>query len=453
MGALRLDEQTITRIKVSNFKSFDDMTTELRKFNVIIGANASGKSNFVGIFKFLKDVFAVGLDNAVAMQGGVDSIQNMNIRSKKDLTIELLMRPKAEDAQFPISMKLGKRRITAIVNPVEIAYAFHLEFYKRKRGYVVKEERFESSLEVIKEDKEKKLPRKGSVLAKGRVVLTLDKLGRFEYQKEPGDFPVSINQILPFTHLKKKIPRVRAQRYRKELALLGPSLVSATRYQSLALYSPLSSHLRSFLNEMALYDIDPKLSKKSTLITGKTELDSDGSNLATVLKNVLSSRKNRRKLSNLMRDLLPFIEDISVEKLADRSLLACLREIYCGRKYLPAPLISDGTINLTALIIALYFEKNPFIVVEEPERNIHPRLISKIVDMMKDVSEKMGKQIIITTHNPEVVKNAGIENLLLIYREKGFSRIDRPADKERVRNFLRNEIGVDELFVKDLLEV
>jgi AAA15 family ATPase/GTPase len=171
-----------------------------------------------------------------------------------------------------------------------------------------------------------------------------------------------------------------------------------------------------------------------------------------VLKNTLNSRKNRKKLSNLMQDLLPFIEDISVEKLADRSLLACLKEVYCGRRFLPAPLISDGTINLTALVIALYFEKNPFMIIEEPERNIHPRLISKIVDMMKDVSEKMNKQVIITTHNPEVVKSAGIGNLLLIHREKDVSRINRPADKDKVKNFLRNEIGVDELFVKGLLE-
>ena len=60
---------TIKRIAVSNFKSFDYMVTELGRLNVVIGANASGKSNFVSIFKFLKDIFTNGLDNAFAMQG------------------------------------------------------------------------------------------------------------------------------------------------------------------------------------------------------------------------------------------------------------------------------------------------------------------------------------------------------------------------------------------------
>ena len=46
----------ITKIKVTNFKSFDNIEIDLGKFNVLIGANSSGKSNFVSIFKFTKDI-------------------------------------------------------------------------------------------------------------------------------------------------------------------------------------------------------------------------------------------------------------------------------------------------------------------------------------------------------------------------------------------------------------
>lgn len=443
---------TIKRIAVSNFKSFDNMETELGRLNVIIGANASGKSNFFNIFKFLKDVFTSGLDNAIAMQGGVDCVRNMNIRSSKDLKIELSTSSRQEAPLYEFTIRRGKKKIHCATDLVETKYGFCMEFYKRKRGYAVKEERLECGFNLVEVKKEKRKLKKGREIAKCRITLFLDKMGKFEFHHEPKDFPVPIGQLFPFMRFKKRIPKIHARRSRKELRLLGPSLLgSGIEAKALTFFSPFSAQLRAFLMNIALYDIDPKLSKRSTLITGKTELDSDGSNLAGVLMNILRTKKNRKKLSDLMKDLLPFIEGLRVEKLADRSLLACLREIYCGKKYLPAPLISDGTINLTALIIALYFEVNPLIVVEEPERNIHPRLISKILDMMKDVSEKKGKQIIVTTHNPEVVKSAGVENLLLIYRYKGFSRIDRPAEKERVQRFLKNEIGVDELFVKNLL--
>ena len=115
-------------------------------------------------------------------------------------------------------------------------------------------------------------------------------------------------------------------------------------------------------------------------------------------------------------------------------------------------MISDGTINIAALIIALYFDKNPLIIIEEPERNIHPHLISRVINMMKDASRN--KQIIVTTHNPEMVRHADIKDILLISREEeGFSHISNPMDKQETRIFLENEMGLADLFVDNLLEV
>ena len=43
---------TIKTIHVKNFKSFKELHVDLGKFNVLIGANASGKSNFIRVFEF-----------------------------------------------------------------------------------------------------------------------------------------------------------------------------------------------------------------------------------------------------------------------------------------------------------------------------------------------------------------------------------------------------------------
>ena len=143
-----------------------------------------------------------------------------------------------------------------------------------------------------------------------------------------------------------------------------------------------------------------------------------------------------------------------MQKVVDKSLIVSLKEIYSENRFLPAFLASDGTINITALIITLYFEEKSFIIVKEPERNIHPYLISRIVGMMKDVSETMKKkQIIIETHNPEIVKYADIDHLLFVYRDEyGFSKISKPSEKEEVKTFLENDIGIEELYVQNLLE-
>ena len=172
-----------------------------------------------------------------------------------------------------------------------------------------------------------------------------------------------------------------------------------------------------------------------------------------VLSNILQDKDSKRKFLNLLKDLLPFVDDLHIQKFADKSLLFTIRETYDIRfPYLPASFVSDGTINLTALIIALYFEDQSMVIIEEPERNIHPYLISKVVSMLDEVSEK--KQILVTTHNPEIVRNAKIEDLLLINRnEQGFSAVQKPAERDEVQVFLKNEIGIDELYIQNLLGI
>jgi hypothetical protein len=58
----------------------------------------------------------------------------------------------------------------------------------------------------------------------------------------------------------------------------------------------------------------------------------------------------------------------------------------------------------------------------------------------------------VTTHSTEVVKYAVLDDILLISRDsEGFSVLSRPSDKEEVRTFLANEIGIEELYVQNLL--
>jgi len=58
----------------------------------------------------------------------------------------------------------------------------------------------------------------------------------------------------------------------------------------------------------------------------------------------------------------------------------------------------------------------------------------------------------LSTHSTEVVKHTCLSDILLISRDsEGFSIISRPADKEEVRTFLENEIGIEELYIQNLL--
>lgn len=425
----------VRNIKVSNFKSFDQLDVDLGALNVLIGANASGKSNFVSILKFLKDIVDSGLDNAISMQGRVDYIRNLGIGSERDLSVALHL----DSGPEPVSLfrvDTDGKRLHIFAR--QLLYSFAIEFYKVKKTYKqIVNELLWTDCEVGELGKAHEL----RPIGKCEVTLGREKGAvTFDLRKSE-DVPVEIGDLLPPFFSSKFLEERLSPR---ELMLENPFFG--------AFLPPLFFVLSEFFSDTAIYDFDPKLSKRGTLVRGKAELEPDGSNLALVINSVLEDRKARTTFYNLVRDLLPFIEDITVEKLPDKSLLARVREVYSGERFLPASVISEGTINAVALITALYFDSKPLVVIEEPERSLHPYLISKVIDMMRDVSERLGKQVIVTTHNPEVVRYAGIDNILLVHRdEEGFSKISRPAEMEEVGVFLEKEMGVEELFVENLL--
>ena len=44
-------------IKIHKFKSIEDAEIDLRPINILIGANGSGKSNFLSFFEFLNNLY------------------------------------------------------------------------------------------------------------------------------------------------------------------------------------------------------------------------------------------------------------------------------------------------------------------------------------------------------------------------------------------------------------
>jgi predicted ATPase len=147
---------------------------------------------------------------------------------------------------------------------------------------------------------------------------------------------------------------------------------------------------------------------------------------------------------------MPFIENINVESQLDKSIIINVYERYNNKISLPATFVSDGTIEILALIYILYFEKRKIIAIEEVEKNIHPSLIARVMELIKDSS--IAKQIMITTHSPEIIKNADIKNIILIKRDsEGNSFIVRPSTAKDLQIFLQQNIGISELFTDGFL--
>ncbi len=59
----------INRIKIEGYKSFKKIDLELKPINILIGANGSGKSNFLTFFEFLNQLYNQNLNFYLKMRG------------------------------------------------------------------------------------------------------------------------------------------------------------------------------------------------------------------------------------------------------------------------------------------------------------------------------------------------------------------------------------------------
>ena len=82
-------------IALSNWMNFTsvDVSLSLRMF--LIGPNASGKSNLLDVFRFLRDIARPGggFQKAVADRGGVSSLRCLAARRYSDIMVEVQVGP------------------------------------------------------------------------------------------------------------------------------------------------------------------------------------------------------------------------------------------------------------------------------------------------------------------------------------------------------------------------
>ena len=82
----------VSHLKVRNWRNFPRIDVDLRERQFVVGPNASGKSNLMDVFRFLRDIAKPeggGLQKAVADRGGMTRIRNLAARRDPDIAIEV----------------------------------------------------------------------------------------------------------------------------------------------------------------------------------------------------------------------------------------------------------------------------------------------------------------------------------------------------------------------------
>ncbi len=105
-------------IHLENWRNFVRTDVDLQRRVFLVGPNASGKSNFLDVFRFLHDIVFVGggFQQAVINRGGVSDIRSLAARRYSDIVVMVRMASGESDSiwEYELHFTQDNRRRSTI---------------------------------------------------------------------------------------------------------------------------------------------------------------------------------------------------------------------------------------------------------------------------------------------------------------------------------------------------
>lgn len=342
----------IRSVRLQNWKSFEDATLELDELTVLIGLNASGKSNALDALAFLHRTVG-GRDLTAALEGdelekGVrGGVEWAATRGENAATLEVT--------------------VTATNGEAAADYVYTLTVELVPRVQV----------------------RSESLRRRRKSVVSL--FGTDELEAESAAVPVRLYNgkagvRRDLRRTTSVLSQLAAMELREEIREGVDAVVGALR---------------------GVFVLDPQPARIRSFAPLSESLRSDGSNVAGVLAGLPQERKNAIEL-RLAHYLGKLAEpDIlaawaePVGKFNSDAMLYC-RERFGGRQpvEVDARGMSDGTLRFVAILTALLTRpRGSLLVVEEIDNGLHPSRASLLLAMLTETHEETGVDVLVTTHN------------------------------------------------------
>lgn len=201
-------------------------------------------------------------------------------------------------------------------------------------------------------------------------------------------------------------------------------------------FTPLIRQFRRALTGARIFQISPLELRRPGVPTPNPALERYGENLPALVNFFRNKgpKEAWEQVFNAMQQIVPNLEDIDTDFSADRRLVLRFHEAGVGRPW-NANEISDGTIQSLALFCALFDPRITLAFIEEPENSVHPWIVRVFSEACRSAA-RGGKQIVVTTHSPAMLKSAKPAEVKLIWRRDGRSHIapllDLDPDAERL---------------------
>lgn len=378
----------IESIRLKNYKVFEDLKLDnLPALVIFVGANGVGKSTLFDVLGFLSDALNNNIRQALQKRGGFKEVIS---RGKKgSIEIELKFR-------LPIA---GKSRLLTYI----------LEISEKNKQPII-------AREILQY-------KRGSYGSPFQFLRFAHGEGYAIANEEDFDKP---DEELTREHQTLASPDI--------LAIKG--LGQFERFKA-------ASAFRNFIESWQLFDFHITDARQSQEAGYAEHLSQTGNNLALVAQFVFENHRDIfEQVLEKMKARVPGVRDVEAAETEDGRIILKFQDGTFKDPFI-ARYVSDGTIKMFAYLLLLYDPNpHPLLCAEEPENQLYPTLLSELLEEFRLYAER-GGQVMISTHSPDLLNAAFLEEVFWIVKEQGYSSIKRASEENLVAALYKegNQLG------------
>ena len=350
------------------WKSFDNATLYIDPLTILIGANASGKSNTLDALLFLQRVASgVGIFQAIngdvnlsPIRGGMEWVCR---KPAREFMLQLILGGESENQDYHYELSVQVNGAKAEVAREELTilkYGPRSHTARKTRLYYTQPQ----------EDNTPGIPAYFSTGTKG-----------------PGK-RIDVNR----SHI--VLVQADALNLRKEVQEGVKQVLG--QLQRIFVFDPIPSHMRDYT----------PFSEK---------LQADGSNIAGVLAALEPQRK--AEVEQTLTEYLKALPERDIQRIWTEPVGRFQTDamLYCEEGWsgtashtVDARGMSDGTLRYLAIVTAMLTRQpGSLLVIEEVDNGLHPSRAHVLVEMLRALGKQRGIDVVVTTHNPALLDAAG----------------------------------------------
>jgi predicted ATPase len=200
---------------------------------------------------------------------------------------------------------------------------------------------------------------------------------------------------------------------------------------------------RTLLDTVLFFAFVPGAMKAVSAIAPQPVWASDGSNLTSILDWLKGEHDTVfERIERELRRMVPEVTSLGLKTLDGGRKCLAFQEAFSGGM-VPGFLASDGLIRSLGFVAVLNDPRKPRTeVFEEPENGFHPRRLEQLVEcwraFLTGTKGSGPRQIITTTHSPYLLDKLRPEEVLVVTRDEGGTKIGPIANLDSVRTLLED---------------